>query len=149
MGFSLSQVSSTDTGDRAARSNSVSRISIPWRDSAALGRVEAETISVFMVAAGQTMSAIRTRATRMDAQGRRNTARAHHLEKRPSWATCSLITGIESTRRPRTDSRAGMKVTEAATEKNTTNAPAAPIDRRPVEGKNTSPSTATITAAPL
>ena len=42
-----------------------------------------------------------------------------------------------------------MNVTDAATEKNTTNAPPMPSERRPGEGKKTRPMTPTSTAAPL
>ena len=40
-------------------------------------------------------------------------------------------------------------MTEAATEKNTTSAPPMPSERSPGDGKNTRPTTPTITAMPL
>jgi hypothetical protein len=55
----------------------------------------------------------------------------------------------ELTRWPSTPISAGMKVREAATEKKTTSAPPMPSERSPGEGKNTSPTTPTMTATPL
>jgi len=56
---------------------------------------------------------------------------------------------MELTLWPSTERMAGMKVTDAATEKNTTRAPPMPKERSPGEGKNTRPITPTMTAAPL
>ena len=131
------------------RSNCWSRICSPCRDSASGGNVVAPLIWVLMVAAGQATRAMSTTATRIEAHGLFSNTFAQRRHNRPSRAWCSLMTGSLSTRWPSTPSRAGRKVTDAATEKNTTSAPAMPSERSPGEGKKARPTTPTITATPL
>ena len=92
-----------------------------------------------MVAAGAATRAMSTAAMTMETQGRFRTRPAQPFQNRPSCADCSLITGTEFTRCPSTPIRAGMKVNDAATEKNTTKAPPIPRERSRGRGRTPSP----------